>query len=60
MLPARPSFVSTQRFSPEQHEVWKEEVKYWDMYTSGKIDEYMSLWDEDFLGWPPSTRATRR
>jgi ketosteroid isomerase-like protein len=44
------------------HDVWSCEQRYWNLRTTGKIDEYMSLWDEEFTGWPlfdaaPITKA---
>lgn len=42
--------------SPEQRDVWSGEQRYWDLRAAGKIDEYMALWDDEFTGWPQTTK----
>ena len=48
---ATPRVLQTQGVSAAEQEVWKEEVKYWDLRTSGKLDEHMALWHEDVVAW---------
>jgi ketosteroid isomerase-like protein len=33
-------------------EVWSQEVAYWDYLTAADLDAFLSLWHEDFIGWP--------
>src|ERR1051325_8893916 len=51
-LLALPLLLIPQSFSPAEQEVWERELKYWDYRTTGKIEEYMALWHDDFVGWP--------
>jgi ketosteroid isomerase-like protein len=44
-----------QSMSPAQREVWSGEQRYWDLRTAGRIDDYMSLWLDEFTGWPLSS-----
>jgi ketosteroid isomerase-like protein len=44
--------LQPQSFSIAEQEVWERELQYWDFRTSGKIDQYMALWHDDFFGWP--------
>jgi ketosteroid isomerase-like protein len=44
--------LQAQAFSRAEQEVWEREVKYWDFATTWKLEEYMALWDDDFVGWP--------
>ena len=50
-LLALPQLLMAQT-TPAEKEVWQGEQKYWDFRTAGKIDEYMSLWHDEFVGWP--------
>ena len=50
-LLAAPSVVDPQAFSAAQQDVWKEELTYWNLRTSGKLDEQMALWHEDVIAW---------
>ncbi len=40
--------------SGEQLEIWKNEEKYWEYFTKGDGEGFLSLWAEDFHGWPSS------
>ncbi len=33
-------------------EVWELEAAYWEYVQSGDVDSYLTLWHEDFIGWP--------
>jgi ketosteroid isomerase-like protein len=37
-----------------EKEIWSCEQRYWDLLAAASIDEYMSLWHDEFTGWPPS------
>ena len=39
-------------FSAEQLEVWEREELYWEARKANDYDAYMSLWHQDFSGWP--------
>ena len=36
----------------EQAAVWKMEETYWRYVSSGDVEAYVSLWHDDFVGWP--------
>ena len=60
-----PSVLEPQTFSAAQLDVWKEELKYWNLRTAGKLDEHMALWHEDVIAWgstlqKPGTKADVR
>lgn len=42
------------KFTPEQREVWSMEEKYWQVVKVADTKGYLSLCDENFVGWPPS------
>jgi ketosteroid isomerase-like protein len=46
---------SAQDLSPRQKEVWQLEETYWKDLQSTNFTHYMTLWHEDFLGWPSYT-----
>ena len=57
--------ASAQAMSPAEQKVWSGEQRYWDLRTAGKTEEYMTLWHEEFTGWPrtsaqPSVKADVR
>ncbi len=41
-----------QDLSPRQSEVWQMEETYWKDLQTVNYTHYMTLWHEDFLGWP--------
>ena len=41
-----------QRLSSQQEEVWKAEQNYFRYLQAKDLQGFMSLWDENFLGWP--------
>ncbi len=43
---------SAQELSPRQKEVWQMEELYWKDVKDANATHYMTLWHEDFLGWP--------
>ncbi len=44
--------LGAQNLSPEQREVWSMEEAYWRYYNDGDVERYMTLWHDDFIGWP--------
>jgi ketosteroid isomerase-like protein len=44
----------------EKDDVWKMEEAYWRYVKAGEVDAYISLWHEDFVGWPCSTLQPSR
>ena len=38
--------------SPQQAEVWKQELNYSEYLKARDFKKYMSLWDDRFVGWP--------
>jgi ketosteroid isomerase-like protein len=65
LLLAAPSVLQPQTLSAAQQDVWKEELRYWNLRTTGKLDEHMTLWNEDVLAWgstlhKPGTKADIR
>src|SRR5262249_22589010 len=45
-------FLPAQDLTPEQKEVWQMEETYWKDVKEGNVDHYMTLWHDNFLGWP--------
>lgn len=44
-------------------EVWAREAAYWRFVAAGDVEQYLTLWNDDFRGWPcatehPATKAT--
>ncbi len=33
-------------------QVWLREAEYWRFVEAGDVDSYVSLWHENFIGWP--------
>ena len=65
LLLTAPSLLESQTLSAAQQDVWKEELKYWNLRTAGKLDEHMALWHEDVVAWgsalpKPGTKADVR
>lgn len=44
----------------QQDDVWAREEAYWRYVKAGEVDRYISLWHEDFVGWPCSTLKPSR
>ena len=38
----------------QRDEVWAMEEKYWQYVQDGDVEKYVSLWHDDFVGWPCS------
>lgn len=49
--------VSAQQWSSEQQEVWTGVEKYWDAASQGNAQEYLSYFDESYLGWNNQSRV---
>ncbi len=43
--------------SPAVDSVWQMEDDYWSYVQAGDVDRYLSLWHEDFIGWPCAFEA---
>jgi ketosteroid isomerase-like protein len=43
---------SAQTLSPKQMEVWNEELNYFRYLQAKDLRSFMSLWDDNFVGWP--------
>ena len=43
--------------SPAVAAVWEMEDAYWRYVQSGDVDNYLTLWHEDFIGWPCAMNA---
>ena len=39
----------------QRDEVWTMEEKYWQYVQAGDVENYLTLWHDDFVGWPCST-----
>ena len=39
-------------FDDDQAAVWQMEETYWRLVSSGDVEAYVSLWHDDFVGWP--------
>ena len=50
--------LSAQQWTDEQLEVWKSVETYWDLANTGKVDGFLSYYDESFIGWPYGSDAT--
>ncbi len=53
--------LGAQNLSPEQRAVWRMEEAYWQYRKDGDVERYMTLWHDDFIGWPDgSDKPTRK
>ena len=41
-----------QQLSTKQMEVWNEELNYFRYLQAKDLKSFMSLWDDNFVGWP--------
>ncbi len=48
-----PSSLSAQR-DEMTDEIWTLEEQYWQYVEAGDIESYITLWHDDFVGWPCS------
>jgi ketosteroid isomerase-like protein len=46
--------------SAEEQEVWRAEEDYWKYVKARDLESYLSLWHEDFVGWPSDALAPVR
>jgi hypothetical protein len=44
--------IPLQQLSPQQKEVWKGEENHFRYLQEKDLQNYMSLWDYHFVGWP--------
>ena len=52
LMGAAPAVPQTLKLSPDQQHVWSQEEKYWEAVKARDANAYVSLWDENFVGWP--------
>lgn len=36
----------------QRDEVWTMEENYWRFVKAGDVEKYLTLWHDDFVGWP--------
>ena len=48
------------QLSPEQAEVWRGELNYYRYLKAKDLKGFMSLWDENFVGWPDYSELPQR
>lgn len=46
------ALADQENWSATQQEVWEQEQVYWQYLSAGEIDRFMTLWNEQFVGWP--------
>jgi len=46
--------ISGQEWSKEQKMVWKNVQDYWELSATGKIEEFLTYFDDNYLGWSKS------
>jgi ketosteroid isomerase-like protein len=51
------SSASAQQWSPEQQDVWKGVQTYWEAGMSGNASDFLSYFDDSYLGWSYSSQA---
>lgn len=51
---------TAQRLSSQQEEVWKGEQNYFRYLQAKDLQGFMSLWDDNFVGWPDYSEAPLR
>jgi len=44
--------VTAEDWNADEKAVWKLEEDYWRFVSAGDVDAYVSLWHDDFVGWP--------
>jgi len=44
--------VAAADLTPDEQAVWQMEETYWRNVQAGDVDAYLTLWHEDFVGWP--------
>ena len=49
---------SKETQSPNIAAVWKREQLYWKLVKAGDVENYRTLWDENFRGWPCKNQQT--
>ena len=47
--------ATSEEIVAQQDEVWEMEEAYWRYVKAGDVEQYVSLWHEDFVGWPCET-----
>lgn len=48
------ALADREDWSGAQQEVWEQEEAFWTYLSAGKIDRFMTLWDEQVIDWPSS------
>jgi hypothetical protein len=41
-------------------QVWQQELEYWRCVKAGDVDSYVSLWHDNFIGWPCGQEHPKR
>jgi len=49
---AQSSQLGSGALSPQQTEVWNQELNYFQYLQARDFKKYMALWDDRFVGWP--------
>jgi len=44
--------VAAADWNEDEKAVWQLEEDYWRYVSTGNIDSYVTLWHDDFVGWP--------
>lgn len=45
------ALADQENWSAIEQEVWEQEERYWRLREARDFEGFMSLWDEDFVGW---------
>jgi Domain of unknown function (DUF4440) len=52
--------LTAQRLSPEKEELWKGEQNYFRYLRAKDLQGFVSLWDDNFVGWPDYSEVPLR
>lgn len=47
-----PNRQPQETFSKLEQEIWEGEIAYWEHLQAADLEGFMSLWHDDFIGWP--------
>ena len=54
-LCATPSLCAMAVDTVAENEVWALEERYWNDVQTSNVDDFMTLWHDDFQGWPATS-----
>lgn len=57
-LISAPAMSGGLQLTPEQQDVWAGEEAYWQFVNAGDVESFLTLWHEDFVGWPCDAETT--